>query len=193
MLIELHGVNELANQKESPASRFIKLCRLNRLRNGGGIEPGTLIGDVQRDGFRHQLGPDLDPLITVLAIAPEDGIAERLGENHPQPKSGGGCGRVAGQAMAGDQLYRFLDTVDVAGKPQGDQSGRPSGSRRRGPADTEAERRSHSRLLEAGQGLLGGFGDGEEGIQLGELEQRAEIVIEAGESELASRLTNPLG
>src|SRR6185312_13402599 len=47
--------------------------------------------------------------------------------------------------------------------------------------------------LEAREGLLGGLGDGEEGVELGELEQGAEVLVEAGEPKLTTRFADLLG
>src|SRR5512134_2772838 len=43
------------------------------------------------------------------------------------------------------------------------------------------------------QGLVGGVGDQEQRVELGELEQRAEVFVQAGEPELAARLAQLLG
>src|SRR4051812_26205900 len=50
-----------------------------------------------------------------------------------------------------------------------------------------------SAKLKVGEGLLWRLGNGEERIELRQLEQRAEIVIQAREAELAACLANPLG
>src|SRR5215470_6423819 len=41
--------------------------------------------------------------------------------------------------------------------------------------------------------LLGRVGDGEQGIELGQLEERPKILVEAGESKLSTKLADPLG
>src|SRR5882724_9920657 len=69
------------------------------------------------------------------------------------------------------------------------------------PASGAGERRTQSRSgdgiatdwLEAGEGLLGRFGDGEESVELGQLEERPKILVEPRKSKLASRLPHPLG
>src|SRR5262249_30649663 len=63
----------------------------------------------------------------------------------------------------------------------------PSGGRR-GADGTASDAR-----LKAGEGLLGRLGDGEERVELGELEERAEVFVEPGEPELAAGLADLLG
>src|SRR4051794_5877157 len=49
------------------------------------------------------------------------------------------------------------------------------------------------RALEAGQCLLRGLADGEQRVQLGQLEQGAKVVVETGKPQLAAGLAGPLG
>src|SRR3954471_21055181 len=58
---------------------------------------------------------------------------------------------------------------------------------------TQRRRGDVMAVLEEGQGLLGSLRDGEERVELGELEQTAEILVEPREPELAAGLADPLG
>jgi hypothetical protein len=192
-LIELYRVHELADEIETATASLVELFRPDRLGHGVRIEACTLIGDRDPDGIGHQLGPHVHPLGPVFTVTLYDGIAERLGQHDPEAEARGLSGLMARETVAGDELDCFLDAVYVTGKAECDQRCRAAGIRRQAPADADAKRRSHPIELEGGQGLLGRLGDGEERVQLGQLEEGAKIVVETREPQLAAGLPDPLG
>jgi hypothetical protein len=192
-LIELYRVHELADEVEAATASRVELLRPDRLGHGIRIEAGTFIGDRDPDGIGHQLSPHVHPLGPVFPVTLHDGIAERLGQHDPEAEARGLSGLVARETVASDELDCLLDAVYVTGKTERDQRCRAAGIRRRASADADAKRRSHPIELEGGQGLLGRLGDGEERVQLGQLEERAKIVVEAREPQLTARLADPLG
>src|SRR5574341_1634644 len=59
-------------------------------------------------------------------------------------------------------------------------------------------RRTHNRSgaspgSEAGEGLLGGVGNREQGVEFGELEEGPQVFVESGEPQVAARVTQLLG
>jgi hypothetical protein len=184
-------IDELPDEIQTSPLSFVQLLRPDRFGDCGRIESRPLIRHVDPDCFGSQLSPDIDPLAAVFAVATDDRVAERFGEDYAKTKSNCLGGVLARQAVPSHQLYRFFDAGDIAGEPQCHQ--RCSASiRGQRTADTEAERRSHAAALKAGERLLGGLVDGEQRIELGQLEQRAQILVESGQSELATGLTNAL-
>src|SRR5262249_49396352 len=150
-----------------------ELIGADRLGHGGGIEPGTLIGDRDADAVGEELGPYVHPLSPLLAVSAHDGIAQRLREHHLETEAGLLEGTMSGETMAGDQLNRLLDALDLARQAKGDEGRGLSRVRGRRAADTESKRGRHRETgLKACEGLLGRFGDGEECVELGQLEER---------------------
>lgn len=115
MLVEVDGVDELSDEVETPSLSFVQLLRADRLRDRHWIESGAFIGHVNPNCFGSQLSPDIDPFSAVFAVAADDRVAERFGEDHAESKSNCLGGVLARQAVPRHQLYRFFDTGDVAG------------------------------------------------------------------------------
>ncbi len=90
-----------------------------------------------------QLGPDVDPLAAVLAVAAHHRVAQRLGQDHPQPEPRLCAGLMPRQAVARDELDGLLDAPDIARHPQGDERDGTPGVLGRRAADAEAKRRRH--------------------------------------------------
>jgi hypothetical protein len=123
LCIELNGIDQLADEEETAPTGLIELLGTDRLRNAGGIETGALVGYIDSDGVRSQLGPDIYPLVAVFAVAPKNGIAEGLRQHDPKAEADGLGGFVPRKAVPGDELHRLLDAVDLAGEAQRHQGG----------------------------------------------------------------------
>jgi hypothetical protein len=115
LLVEVDRIDELPDEVETPPLSFVQLLRTDWLWDGGRIEPGALIRHIDPDGFGSQLSPDIDPFVAVFAVAADNRIAERFGENYAKTKSNCLGGVLARQAVPSHQLYRFFDAGDIAG------------------------------------------------------------------------------
>ena len=108
-------IDELPDEIETSPLSFVELLRADRLRDCSRIESGTLIRYVDPNCFGSQLSPDIDPFATVFAVAADDRVAERFGEDYAKSKSNCLSGLLARQAVPSHQLYRFFDAGDIAG------------------------------------------------------------------------------
>jgi len=121
--IELNGIDQLADEEETASAGFIELLGTDWLRYAGRIKTGALVGHIDSDGVRSQLGPDIHPLIAVFAVAPKNGIADGLRQHDPEAEPDSLGGVVPREAVAGYELHRLFDTVDLAGEAQRYQGG----------------------------------------------------------------------
>ena len=143
---------------------------------------------------RQQLGFDADQLGGIFAVAAHDGVGQRFGDGDLQPEPEPGVGSNAGEAVPGHEAHRVLDAVHVARHREVHPGAGGSEPGNGSAADDQLQRGcGHRRPLEVGERLLGGIRDREQGIELGELEERPQIFVEAGEAELTSGVANPPG
>jgi len=166
----------------------LDVIRAGGIADIGVIEAVAVVGD----GQAHRVGPELhtnpDDLARVFTVAVHDGVGECFGERGTQVEAHASGREGAGLEMVGDELDRVGDEGEIARDVEREFSGTPA----RAIGAANDEQRSH-KPLKRGERFLGGASDREEGVKLGQLEQRLKILVQAGEAQVPALLANLLG
>src|SRR5205807_3960706 len=193
-LVEGHLVHEAPQHEQTPTVLALEALGERGIGNAGGIEPVALVGHVQPHGVARYLDPYAHEAPRVSMVAVRNGIGEGFREGGAEVEADAAGGEGTAGQLVREQLHRWADVLEVARHVERQlHLGLAS---RRPPANLEGLRglrglrRGHG--LKSGERLLWRARDREERVQLGQLEQRLEIFVQAAEPEVSTLLADLL-
>jgi len=184
---------QVPDDEQSPAAWALQEVGIPGIRHSGGVEPGSLVLNAQPYVIDVQFRLDMHQFQPIGPVPELDGVGESLGEGNAKPEEGMLARIDSGETVVGEQLDRGVDQGDIARQPQGEGQLDPVTGAAWEPLEGKRARITHRPASESLKSFLDTGVDREQGIELGELEEGAEVVVETGEPDLSPCFAHPLG